>query len=325
MRKILIVVLCILLAPVYIASTNAETGRVLLKENLGAGQSYNLLEKMDLRVVFGEGEEAITVNQSIGLGYRFTVLRRTPEGGLTSKIAFHSVYFENPGAFGPNHTYDSTDPFSLPDWNSLFYAYLVGHEIETRLDRYGKVLEIRLSEAYLDKISALLKTGGMAGDKKELREQITASLSEYLSPENDGVERGVFVEEPVGVGEVWEKLTQSENNNLKLSFQTAYTLKERRDGVTYMHCRSVVTAIANKSSSDSHEYTDIRGGTEGDLEIDEATGWVQRIRVRTAITGKVSDQKPPKTDADAKQQLEQERHDGSPFTIEGKFIRETSP
>jgi hypothetical protein len=314
MRKILILSLCMLLGLVCFSPTNAEIGRVLLKENLSESQSYNLLEKMDLRVAFGEGEQAITVNQSFGLGYRFTVLRRTPEGELTSKISFHSVYFENPGAFGQNNTYDSTDPFSLPDWNSLLYAYLVGHEIETRFDRHGKVLEIRLSEAYLDQIIKLLKTGGMAGDKNEIREQITANLREYLSPENDDVERGVFVEEPVEVGEVWEKLTQNESNNMKLTFQTTYTLKERHEGVSFVHCHSVVTAIENKNaSSDSNEYTGVSGGIEGKLEIVEATGWIRRIRLHTAITGKVN----------AKKQPEPDRNDGSQFTIEGAYTRET--
>jgi hypothetical protein len=324
MRKIFILPLGMLLTLVCCSGVNAETGRVLLRENLREGQSYNLLEKMDLRVVFGEGEEAIAVNQSIGLGYRFTVLRRAPGGELTFKAAFHSIYFENPGAFGQNNTYDSTDPFSLPDWNSLLYAYLVGNEIETRRDRDGKVLEIRLSDAYLEKI-AKLPTTGMAGDKEELRKQITASLGQYLSREHDGLERGAFVNDPVGVGEVWEHLTQSENNNLKLTFQSAYTLKERHDGVAFVHCRSAVATIENKSSSGTYDYTDVSGGMEGDLEIDETTGWIRRIRLQTSISGKVSERKKPQTETEAQRQSERERNDGSPFAIEGQFIRETLP
>jgi hypothetical protein len=321
MKKIYRLALYLIVGLVGISGVRAETGRVLLKENFKEGQSYNLLERINFRIAFGEGEEVIGVNMSLGLGYRFSILRCTPNGELTSKMWFHSIYFENPGVFGQIDTYDSTDPFAVPTQNSLIYAYLVGNEIETRVDRDGKLLDIRISEVYLDNIVKFLKNHGITVNKQELKDGVTANLGQYLSSESNGVEQGVYVKEPVGAGDSWNKLTRSDNNGLKLTFQTTYTLKERRNGVALIHCRSVIVAMENQSASNSTEFSDAAGGMEGDIEVDEASGWIRRIHLQTAITGTVRDKKKPKAEPDPKQS--QEKGVSSAFTIIGDYSRET--
>jgi hypothetical protein len=270
---------------IFQSQTKAETERVNLKERYKAGQSFEVVEQLNLQIQIGTAEIANKIKIASGLGYCYTVKQVTAEGGMTVGLAIHSIFNETPGGMGQNTAFDSTDPFALPQLNNLLSAYLVGQEVEVEIKPDGAVGNVKFSDAFLDRVLQYSKSNKTSITKEQLQEQVLQSFRGRVAKPENSLEQGIFSGKPVAVGESWDKEIKMENPGFNLSFQATYTLKQRLNGIALIEVAAKISNVNSESGGETYEYLNMTGWLKGTIAVSEASGWMRNFDLKFVIDG----------------------------------------
>ena len=296
----------------------AGTEAVTLKQNYQEGQSFNQLDLVDYRVRVEIGENQVEVRSNIGMGYVCRIEKVIPAGDWTARMQIHSLYYEGPGMLGQINIYDSTDPFALPDQNTIAFSYLVGDEMTIDFDPAGQVKNIQFSDAYYAKLIKYFRNNKIKMQRDVLEKMMVETIKTQLQQNENSPEQGAFPPKPVIVGERWEKEITADNNGVSLSQKAVYTLAKRQNGIAYIDLDTELIAV-NPGSGSSIRYADFSGGMKGTIEIAEDSGWIRAYNLKLKFEGQIL-QKEETNEETGEQPAAGEEQSGS-FVVEGNLIR----
>ncbi|MGD9153979.1 MAG: DUF6263 family protein [Bacillota bacterium] len=265
----------------------AKTQRVTLTERIKAGQSFTAVEQLQMEVQIEVEENVLKLKSTSGLGYRYTVKKVKPEGGRTIGLAIYSLYNENPGGLGYNTTFDSTDPLALPQIANLFTVCLVGQELEVEIGPDGSVGNVTFSKRFLNWLLQCAKKNKTPLTKEQFKEQVAQALDGQFSHAENSLEKGIFPDRPVAVGDFWEKEVKLDNSGFKMSLQTTYTLKQRLNGIALIEVTAKVLGIEVESGDQTYQFCNMGGRLRGTMAVMEACGWIRDFDLQFTVDGEL--------------------------------------
>jgi hypothetical protein len=269
------------------AQIKAETQRINLTERIDAGQSFTAVEQLKMEVQVEAAENTLKLKFTSGLGYRYTVKKVKPEGGKTIELAIYSLYNDSPGGLGHNMVFDSTDPLALPQIKNLFTVCLAGQEIEVEFRPDGSVSNVVFSKTFLNWLLQCAKKNRTPFTKEQFKEQVLQALECQFSKDKNSLEKGVFPDRPVAVGDFWKKEVVFDSSGFRMSFQTTYTLKKRLNGIALIEVAAKVLGVGVESGDQTYEFCNMNGRLQGTMGVNEACGWIRDFDLQFAVDGEL--------------------------------------
>lgn len=197
------------------------------------------------------------------------------KGNMTIKVTHLSVLYDEelfaiPGTQEPTtrHIYDSTNPPATDEpipMAVVSEAASVGQSITMTIAQNGTVKEVKGMEPIRAKAEEYIDNLPRTDDKtkaqwkKMLTSKITNEYAKELWPKKLHVK--TYPDHPVKVGDTWKVQYDLGDSN----FESHFTLRDLRNGIAFIEEKTVVR---NGKSWDKHE---------GVIEIDEKTGWIQKM------------------------------------------------
>ena len=302
--------------PLYRVYAGADA--VTLKQNLKEGQSFNQLDLIEFQVRIGAGETKVEINSHIGMGYVCRVEKSTPAGDWLARMQIHSLYYEGPGMLGQINIYDSTDPFALPDQNTIVFSYLVGDEMTIEFDPAGQVKEIKFSDAYFDKLIKYFRSNKMKIQRDSLEKMMIETMKAQLNKDENSPEQGAFPPQPVTVGETWEKEITTDNSGVRLTQKAVYTLTKRCNGIAYIELDTKLVEV-DPGADSGVQYENFSGGMKGTIEIAEDLGWICAYDLKLKFMGEIRQTDQSINEESTRQPTDVKEQAG--FVLEGSLIR----
>lgn len=99
----------------------------------------------------------------------------------------------------------------------------------------------------------------------------------------------IYPDKPVGIGDSWSRKV-AVAKGFAMIVDNTWTLKARRGGIAVVEIKSAVKPNPNAKPLDMGPLKlqyDIGGKQQGEMEIDEATGWVIKAKMTQDLSGKV--------------------------------------
>ena len=74
--------------------------RISLGLRFQESKSYNIMSVTEQEITQGFEGQQQTINQIVGMGYAFDIIKTEPNGDSTIKVKFHQVYIDHNGPDG---------------------------------------------------------------------------------------------------------------------------------------------------------------------------------------------------------------------------------
>ena len=269
----------------------ADAKKIDLKLNLQKGQKFGTLMTTDMKITQTMMGQEIKVGQLSTMGLNNEVLDVDANGIISLKMAYTTMKMKMDGPTGPIE-YDSTKPeqdVNSPQAKMMIgmYSAMLGQDLIMKVNPKGKVVGIEGFNAMMDEMAQ--KMGAMDPNAaKAMKGMLKNFMNEDKIKQMGGGMMAAFPEEHVGIGDMWHDIV-SIDLGFPMDVDTTYVLKERKDGVALMDVISKMDMGDDNSKLIEMNGMKINmqmtGGMQGDMEVDEATGWMLRSKTDMRFSG----------------------------------------
>ena len=269
------------------AEANAGGEKVRLRLRLEKGKSYGIKMTVQQKIAQTIQGNKVDVDQTMGMEYTFDVLEVKDDGTMTVKVTYHAVQMKMDGPMG-KVDYDSANPPDEVPKLAQGLAALVGQSFTLDFTPEGRVTRVEGLDAVLARMIEKLElpAGAM---KKMMEDQLKKQFGDKAMRETMEQLMAMYPEGPVGIGDSWTKKVKL-TKAFPLEMENTYVLKERKGGVAILDTRSTLKsdpkAEPMKMGPLSLSY-DLTGKQEGQVEMDEATGWTLGAKMTQEFSGKM--------------------------------------
>jgi hypothetical protein len=279
---------CILLLVLAFFSTAflCEAGeKMLYRLEFEKGQKYHMRMITEQNVSQTVMDQEQKAEQTIGMGIDMDVNDVDSSGNAWVRYAYTWMKMRQKGPMG-EILYDSSQKDLSVHPMAQGFAALLGESFSANLTPKGQVEAVKGLEQMRSNILGRLPEGPM-------REYMVKSLEQFLSEEaiKEFTESSmaVYPDEPVGVGDSWNK-TLVLTLGVPMIVENEWTLKQRKDGVGFIDVQSTIKpnleAKPMEMGSMKMSY-EISGEQQGVIEIKESTGQMIRSKLTQQLSGQM--------------------------------------
>lgn len=268
---------------------------ILLKLRYTAHSVKNLRMVALQKIVQTIQGQEVAVNQTLGMGYRFSVLKVDEMGVASVKVAYRSILWKQESPLGTME-YDSEHPPAQIPPAALGYVGLVGQGFTMRVTADGQVREISGLDALYDHVLEKLNLPNDAA-KAAAGKSVKEQFGEQSIKEMMGQMMNIYPGEPVRVGGSWQKRVAL-MRGFPMILDTLYTLTAHSQGTAHIKVHTDIKSnpeakpLALGPMKLSYVLTGQQGG---ELEIDEATGWTQHAAMTQKLSGTITTEGSPES------------------------------
>lgn len=257
---------------------------VTLKLNLSKGETYYLASTSDQNINMEMMGSQVNAKILLRFGQEFAV--ENVEGDIsTIRATYKDVSIKMDMASGaspvPSIEYDSENPTEANDPVSRIFSTLPGESFVMKITSSGKITEVTGLEEIVEKIIAASGAG--------TNPQMEAMFNEGTIRQGMEIMFGIYPDDPVTVGDEWtEKHEFSAGINFDIS--STFKLIGRSNRISTLEVKGTIKSQPGSSmpGMEMMQMTvNMKGITEGTLQISEDTGWIQGGTLTQTITGSV--------------------------------------
>lgn len=261
--------------------------KVTMRYHLKEGQSYTLVNSITQTI--DQNIQGMQQNSRQTILFEFDCMAEKVRRNGSTDMNFHyqRVKFAAAGDL-INTEYDSADPESEPNMQTMAFAALVGQQLAVQMSDRGEIVKIDGVDAILDN---MLDMYGITAEAQ--RRQIRGTLASQFSDKalkNQFVGLSlVFPEYAIGVGDSWQQKMEV-NSGFPLVLNTTYTVLSMDNNVMELSVKSDIISAPNMKpvQMNGQEIVyDLSGTQEGITRIDMRTGWTLDSNAKQDIAGTV--------------------------------------
>jgi hypothetical protein len=267
------------------AEGKAGGEKVRLRLHLEKGKSYALKTIVQQKIVQTIQGNKVEVDQTTGIEYTFDVRDVKDDGTMAVKVTYRAVQMKMSGPVS-KVDYDSAKATGEVPKLARGLAALVGQSFTLDLTPEGRVTQVGGLDVMLaGMIEKLALPEGAT--KTMIEDQFKKHFGDKAMRETMERLMAVYPARPVGIGDSWTKNTKL-TKRFPLEIETTYVLKGRKEGVATVDTRSTLKsdpkAEPMKMGPLSISYH-LTGKQEGQMEMDEATGWTVGGKLTQQFSG----------------------------------------
>jgi hypothetical protein len=265
-----------------VGATGTDQASMVLR--LKKGETHRVLSTSDqttTQTVMGQQQ---TMHEVTKMGIRFDVLGQGENGQHRIRITYESV------------SVDATTPMSSFSWSSAdttkpvpqgaeMFAALVGHGYTVAMDPDGSNRHVEGWDSVSAQLMDVLPLPpGSSAD--QMKEMLKNNVGENIF---GAALKGAVVVMPskaAAVGDSWS-CTSHTGGSLGLSSTSTWTVDSRSGGVTAMKVASQMKSdsAASMSMGAMTVHYALEGTSTSTAQIQDATGWILRLRSESDVTG----------------------------------------
>lgn len=293
-KCILAVLVFVLTACIWTTDISAAE-KIDLKLRLKPGQKYGIRVITDQKISQTMQEQEQKIDYLTDMGMGFEVLAVDADGTASVKITYQTIRAKMSGPMGLIE-YDSTEPDAAAGGDDpatqmigQMFAGMVGQSFVMKVNPRGKVVEVKGFKEMMQQMAEKI-----GGDDAAKNEEIKEFLKNFLSEDKVKMMGSnmslAFPSQPVGIGDSWtDKETMSVG--FPIEIDNTYTLKERKNGVAIVDISSMMDLGEKDASIDMGPMKmnmEMTGSVHGTSEINEASGWMIRSKMKMQLAGQMS-------------------------------------
>lgn len=224
------------------------------------------------------------MQQTMSAVHRYEVVEVDSDGATTMQVTYESLTVTGTGPLGPIEYDSANPPATLPPYLRSFEV-LAGHQFTMTFGPDGGLLAVSGTDELRDRMLAELNMpAGAMGDS--ILESVKDRIGDDGFVEAMSSMHGIFPAHAVAVGDSWTKSSEM-SAFVPMAFETTWSLESRRDGVAHLAILGTVEPGLDPTMQMgpvTMRY-DLTGEQSGVAEIDEATGWLLRMRMESKFDG----------------------------------------
>ena len=259
--------------------------KIELRLRLENNKSYGIQMSVKQNISqFIQGSQLDT-SQTMTTGYVFEVQDVGEDGAVLVKVVYKSVSLKQEGPMGEVQ-YDSKNPPEVIHPAAKGIAAFLGESFFIKLSEKGRVIDLQGVDEMLSRVMDRIDVPEGAGRElmeKALKEQFGEAALEKTM-ENIF---SFYPDEPVGIGDSWEKRFVIEKG-FPVILDHTWTLKERRAGTAIIQINSEINPNLEAppvSMGFMNVMYDVVGQQEGTIEMEESTGWMFKGKLNQEFSG----------------------------------------
>lgn len=265
--------------------------KVDLRLKLEKGQSYKMQTVQDFKLSQVENGQQRDTSLIINIRYIYDVEDVDADGNAWIKVTYNSLYSKEEDSTGSKIEYDSSNRPDVIPRGLLAFDALLGKSFLILVSPKGEIKDIKgadlLQKAIIDKIPP--KNEG------EISFNTNDMIKEWSGEQalREALEENLFAfyqNEPVGVGDTWQKSYVISKNIPPINVQAIYTFKERKDGITTVDLFAMAQPNLGTEPIPTGEGTiqfKFSGDITGIIELNESTGWIVHSQQTSRLKGQV--------------------------------------
>ncbi len=265
------------------AAGAADTVNLRLHPTKGQIQKLNTtIEQKVTNTINGTPQ---SVNQSIGLGYRFETLDVAADDIATVKVTFDTITFKQTSAVD-NIEYDSANPPAQIHPRAKGFAALAGQTFIMNVAPSGKISQITGLDAMVDSILKKLDLPQTPA-KPVIERSIRREFGEDAVRDNMEIMFALYPDKPVSVGQSWTRKI-SMSKGIPLTMENTFTLKEVTGDVALLALKGKLASNPDAAPLDlgSHKISYLLAGDlSGTMKVSKETGWILAAEMNEKFSG----------------------------------------
>ncbi len=275
------------------ATGKTDDAAVLLQLHFHANDVRNIKVIMEqkIKTTFPNQPE-VTINQTIGFGYRMTVISVDDKGNAETKMTYRSVLWkQNRGQQGSSEYDSAHPPATVPD-EAKGFAALIDQSVNITFAPDGQVLKTSGVDEMLKKMVA--KLGLAATAATDMEQSLKAQFGDDAMRETMEQMTRIYPEKPVKVGDAWSRHVEL-GRGLAVIMDNRYKLTDRSKGIANVSikssCKPNLKAPGLEIGPTQIHY-ELEGEQNGTMEIEESSGWMLHSKMTQKFSGTMHLQNP---------------------------------
>ncbi len=266
------------------ADEKPAPNQVLLRLHLAKGQTYRLRLSNEQTITQMTAGQQQVVRQTSGTDYDFLV-EEANDLGYVTKITFLAMRMKTDGPQGKME-YDSQNPPAKVPLAAGVLAGLVGQSYHVSFAPNGEVRKLEGLAALVEKAVLGVEVPD-AAQRESIRQTMRTQFGDEAMQQMMGQMLTQFPANPVAVGDTWQR-KQVIAQGFPMVIESFFALRSRADGLAKISLRSNIKPNAEAAPM-RMGTTELRmmlaGEQDGELVVEEATGWTAKGRVSQKLTG----------------------------------------
>lgn len=261
--------------------TSGGTGsgeKVRLELNLEKGQTFNRVNKMEQEISMKMMGMANDMEQNMDFYIKQEVVNVEASGIAEIKVTYDRISYNiYMSMLGTSMEYDSDKDDSTED-NPMAAAMgpLVGSSFTMMMDKTGKVVDIKGMEEIMDKMG---ESVGAAGDMSSTfdADNMKKTMQNMMA---------IYPDVLVGEGDTWGAQTEL-SGEYPLEMEMTYEVQKIESGKVFLNVDGKISSVEGGEVAGGMGSFEMEGTQGGTLEIDRATGMVERADFTQDVSGEV--------------------------------------
>lgn len=276
MRKIFFLLLVVTAIGSFISGCNGSKSggdAVTLKFNLEKGKNYVYGMKSHFDMDAEMMGQKIKSGGDIDFGFKMNVEEVDAAGNRTVACTYDAIKFKI-NAMGMDMGYDSKnvgDTTKENMMNGMFrklFGSMVGKSFKMTWTPKGEITKI---EGLKEMVTAMGQSMDMPEEMRgQMEKQMEQSFSEDQIKQSFSQGFSIYPENPVKVGDSWNKTMSRNVNNMKMDIDVKYTVKDIKADAVILNMEGKIKG--NGETGSSAMKMDISGSQKGTMEIELTSG-----------------------------------------------------
>lgn len=294
-KKCILAVLVFVLTACIWTTESCAAEKIDLKLRLKPGQKYGVRVITDQKISQTMQEQEQKIDYLTDMGMGFEVLAVDADGTASVQITYQTIRAKMSGPMGMIE-YDSTEPDAAVGEDDTekqmigqMFAGMVGLSFVMNGNTQGKGVEVKGFKEMMQQMAEKIGADDPA-ENEEIKEFLKNFLSEEKVKMMGSNMALAFPSQPVGIGDSWtDKETMSVG--FPIEIDNTYTLKESKNGVAIVDISSMMDLGENGASIEIGPMKmnmEMTGSVQGTSEINEASGWMIRSKMKMQLAGQMS-------------------------------------
>jgi len=294
-KKCILAVLVFVLTACIWTTESCAAEKIDLKLRLKPGQKYGVRVITDQKISQTMQEQEQKIDYLTDMGMGFEVLAVDADGTASVKITYQTIRAKMSGTMGMIE-YDSTETDAAVGEDDTekqmigqMFEGMVGLSFVMKVNTQGKVVEVKGFKEMMQQMAEKIGADDPA-ENEEIKEFLKNFLSEDKVKMMGSNMSLAFPSQPVGIGDSWtDKETMSVG--FPIEIDNTYTLKESKNGVAIVDISSMMDLGENGASIEIGPMKmnmEMTGSVQGTSEINEASGWMIRSKMKMQLAGQMS-------------------------------------
>ncbi len=265
-----------IILPACNGSKSGNTDAVELKLNLQKGKTYSYAMKTMMNIDMEVMGKPVNTVGNIDFGFKMKVDDIDAQNNFNITTSYDAIRFKMNG-MGMDMGYDSKNPGDTSKENQMdgmfrkIFSSMLNQHFKIVMSPKGAVLKIEGLKELVESMSANLNVPEAV--REQMKKQMAQSFNEDQLKQSFGQAFSIYPDKPVKVGDSWTKNFDQTVNNMKMSQDIKYTVKEIRDNSVILDLDGTIKSSASNDST-STVKVDINGDEKGSMEFLRATGMI---------------------------------------------------